>query len=119
MRTSDSTSTRKSSPPIRHDGWSAERQLTFLKALARTSSVTRAAAAAGMSRESAYRLRARAAGALFAAAWDRTLAQRSQLRGPAPQLVRARHSGNPANPPISKVLKVTRKVMTPRFDGGR
>ena len=41
--------------------------------LARTRSVTRAARAAGMSRESAYRLRNRDPDGLFAAAWDRAL----------------------------------------------
>jgi molybdenum-dependent DNA-binding transcriptional regulator ModE len=61
------------SPKIRRDGWTAERQLRFLDTLARTRSVTRAARAAGMSRESAYRLRRRKDGALFAAAWDRAL----------------------------------------------
>lgn len=55
---------------IRRDGWTPERQLRFLETLARTRSVTRAAASAGMSRESAYRLRARRDGALFAAIWD-------------------------------------------------
>jgi len=60
-------------PKIRRDGWTAERQLRFLDAVARTRSVTRAAAFAGMSRESAYRLRARREGALFAAAWDRAM----------------------------------------------
>jgi hypothetical protein len=59
-------------PRIRRDGWTAERQLRFLDVLARTRSVTRAAAFAGMSRESAYRLRTRAG--LFAALWDRALA---------------------------------------------
>ncbi len=58
---------------IRRDGWTAERQLRFLDVLAGTRSVTRAAAAVGMNRKSAYRLRNRADGALFAAAWDRTL----------------------------------------------
>ena len=57
----------------RRDGWTAERQLRFLDALSRTRSVTRAAKVAGMSRESAYRFRARRDGALFAAAWDRIL----------------------------------------------
>ena len=57
--------------PTRRDGWSAERQLRFLDTLGRTRSVTTAARAAGMSRESAYRLRARAA--LFALLWDRAL----------------------------------------------
>ncbi len=54
-------------------GWTAARQLTFLEALARTRSVTRAARAAGMSRESAYRLRKRDPNGLFAAAWDRAI----------------------------------------------
>jgi hypothetical protein len=58
---------------IRRDGWTAERQLRFLDALAGTRSVSKAAAAAGMSRESAYRLRERRDGALFAALWDDAL----------------------------------------------
>lgn len=66
----------------RRDGWTPERQLRFLAALARTRSVTRAAAAAGMSRESAYRLRARRDGALFAAAWDRALRRPSPSKEP-------------------------------------
>ena len=63
-----------SSSRIRCDGWTAERQLRFLETLAQTRSVIRAAAAAGMSRESAYRLRDRRDGALFAALWERALA---------------------------------------------
>jgi hypothetical protein len=59
---------------IRRDGWTAERQIRFLDALASTRSVVNAAASAGMSRESAYRLRTRAGGVLFAALWDRVLA---------------------------------------------
>jgi hypothetical protein len=57
----------------RRDGWTPARQLRFLDALARTRSVTRAAVAAGMSRESAYRLRNRDPDGLFAAAWNRLL----------------------------------------------
>jgi hypothetical protein len=56
----------------RRDGWTAERQLTFLDMLWQTRSITKAARAAGMSRESAYRLRARAE--LFTALWDRACA---------------------------------------------
>jgi hypothetical protein len=56
----------------RRDGWTVERQLAFLDALTRTRSISKAARAAGMSRESAYRLRDRAH--LFAALWDRALA---------------------------------------------
>src|SRR5438552_14569007 len=59
------------------DGWTAERQLRFLDTLARTRSVIKSAAAAGMSRESAYRLRERREGALFAALWDEALAFRA------------------------------------------
>lgn len=56
----------------RRHGWTVERQLAFLAALVPTRSVTLAARAVGMSRESAYRLRHRAG--LFAALWDRALA---------------------------------------------
>lgn len=61
---------------IRADGWTAKRQLLFLDTLARTRSVSKAAAASGKSRESAYRLRERRDGALFAALWDEALAFR-------------------------------------------
>jgi hypothetical protein len=64
---------QNSTPKIRRDGWTPERQLGFLDALARTRSVTAAATSVGMSRESAYRLRARLAGGLFALLWDRAL----------------------------------------------
>jgi hypothetical protein len=57
----------------RRDGWTIRRQLAFLDVLAQTRSVTAAARAAGMSRESAYRLRRRPSASLFAAAWDRAL----------------------------------------------
>jgi hypothetical protein len=60
----------------RRDGWTAERQLRFLETLARTRSIGKAATAARMSRESAYRLRERREGALFAALWDEALAFR-------------------------------------------
>jgi len=54
-------------PAIRHDGWTAERKALFLDALADHGNVLRACAAAGLSREAAYRLRRR--DALFARAW--------------------------------------------------
>jgi hypothetical protein len=62
------------SPTVRRNGWTAERQLRFLDALASCSNVARAAASVGMSREGAYRFRNRRGGALFAALWDRALA---------------------------------------------
>lgn len=57
----------------RRDGWTAARQLAFLGALIRTRSVTAAARAAGMSRESAYRLRKREPDGLFALSWARAM----------------------------------------------
>jgi hypothetical protein len=65
---------RPECPKIRRDGWTPKRQLRFLVTLAHTKSITRAAASAGMSRESAYRLRGRRDGALFTLLWDRALA---------------------------------------------
>lgn len=101
----------------RRDGWTAERQLRFLDALGRTRSVTRAARAAGMSRESAYRLRRRREAALFAAAWDKALQPRpieSHEVGHGSRLAaRLRSAGYGANPP--KVTK-RKKCTTPRFE---
>jgi hypothetical protein len=73
MSASDSLHSPRLRARIRRDGWTAERQLRFLDMLARTRSVGNAAACAGMSRTSAYRLRERREGALFAALWDRAL----------------------------------------------
>jgi hypothetical protein len=71
MSASDSPGPQQKRRKIRCDGWTAERQIRFLVALLGTRSVSKAAAAAGMSRESAYRLRDRAGAELFAALWDR------------------------------------------------
>lgn len=68
----------KAESKIRQDGWTAERQLRFLDTLGETRSVSKAATAAGMSRESAYRLRERRDGALFAFLWDCVLAPQPQ-----------------------------------------
>ncbi len=62
------------SPAItRHDGWTPARQAMFLEALASTQSVAQAARAAGMSRQSAYALRARLKGEPFDLAWHAAL----------------------------------------------
>jgi hypothetical protein len=53
-----------------------ERQRTFIATLAHTGCVGRAALAAGMSRESAYRLRRRKSAESFAGAWDSIMAAR-------------------------------------------
>jgi hypothetical protein len=57
----------------RRDGWTAERQADFLGMLAETGSVIGACEAVGMSRKSAYRLRALPGAGSFAAAWDAAL----------------------------------------------
>ncbi|MCW3847733.1 hypothetical protein OF829_10820 [Sphingomonas sp. LB-2] len=61
-------STRK-----RHDGWTPQRQKTFLAALYACGSVATAAKAVGMSPRTAYRLRTRPGAESFAAAWDKLL----------------------------------------------
>ena len=60
----------------RHDGWTTERQATFLRELAASHSVKKAAKAAGMSRQSAYGLRARLKGEPFDLAWNAALHRR-------------------------------------------
>jgi len=93
------------SPKIRRDGWTPERQLRFLNTLARTRSVTRAARAAGMSRESAYRLRARKDGALFAAAWDRALEGHKLISPARARPIRPRSISRENPPKVTKSMK--------------
>jgi hypothetical protein len=57
----------------RRDGWTVERQAEFVGMLAETGSVLGACEAVGMSRKSAYRLRALPGAESFAAAWDAAL----------------------------------------------
>ena len=57
----------------RRDGWTAQRQADFIGMLAETGSVLGACEAVGMSRKSAYRLRALPGAESFAAAWDAVL----------------------------------------------
>ena len=57
----------------RHDGWTSDKQVAFVAALARLPSVTAAARSVGMGARSAYRLRARAGAESFAEAWDHAL----------------------------------------------
>ena len=56
--------------PARRDGWTAERQAAFLRNLASTHDVSAAAKSVGMTRQSAYKLRARLRGEPFDMAWD-------------------------------------------------
>jgi len=74
----------------RADGWTAERQRLFVRHLAETRSVSRSAAAVGMSRETAYRLRRRAGARSFAAAWDAALAFRPSGDACEPAWLRSR-----------------------------
>ncbi len=60
----------------RRDGWTVRRQADFLGMLAETGSVMGACEAVGMSRKSAYALRARPGAESFAAAWDAALGRR-------------------------------------------
>lgn len=60
-------------PKARGDGWSPQRQLDFIAALAESGCVTEACAAVGASPSGAYRLRARTDAVSFRAAWDAAL----------------------------------------------
>ena len=68
--------------PPRHHEWTAVRMVAFLRELAATLSVSRAARSVGMSRQSAYKLRRRLPA--FAEAWDGALADLRLDEPPAP-----------------------------------
>lgn len=55
---------------LRHDGWTAARQRTFLESIAEGCTVDEACRLVGLSPASAYAFRRRAAGAAFAAGWN-------------------------------------------------
>lgn len=55
--------------------WTPAKMAAFLRALAATHSVSAAAASVGMSRQSAYKLRARTRGKAFFQAWDKAFHQ--------------------------------------------
>jgi hypothetical protein len=57
----------------RHDGWTAEKQIAFIEALAETACVEEACKRVGMSESGAYQLRRRPSGAPFRRAWDAAL----------------------------------------------
>lgn len=54
----------------RHNGWTPDRQLDFIEALAASGCVTEAAKAVGLSTAAAYKLRARPDAQAFRLAWD-------------------------------------------------
>lgn len=55
---------------LRHDGWTPERQRTFLSAIAQGCTITAACRRVGLTPASAYALRDRAAGSAFALGWS-------------------------------------------------
>jgi len=57
----------------RHDGWTVEKQIAFIEALAETGIVEEACRRVGMSRTSADNLRHRPCGAPFRRAWEAAL----------------------------------------------
>jgi len=69
----DKSTALTTTPATRHDGWTVARQSLFLRELAASHSVKRAAKAARMSRQSAYGLRARLKGEPFDLAWTAAL----------------------------------------------
>ncbi|MEL7317219.1 MAG: hypothetical protein AAFN04_01115 [Pseudomonadota bacterium] len=71
--TSSSATPAPNDPLPGEVGWTPARQVLFLRALASTQSVARAARAAGLSRQSAYQLRARMKGEPFDLAWAAAL----------------------------------------------
>jgi len=57
----------------RHDGWTPEKQIGFIEALAQCGCVAEACGRVGMSKQSAYALRARIDAQSFRIAWDTAL----------------------------------------------
>ena len=106
----------------RRDGWTAQRQADFLGYLAETGSVMGACEAVGMSRKSAYALRARAGAESFAAAWDAALggpvrnvtvtdleflAHHGLIR---PVMFRGRYRGVSRKPSVSALLRLAGRL---------
>ena len=90
----------------RKDGWTAERQRRFVDLLAAGCGPTEAAAAVGMSKQSAFGLRRRAGAESLAAAWDSAAAFAARRRAAA-----ARRKGDYA--------RGVEGVLVPRFYRGR
>lgn len=72
---------RKAPSRIRHDGWTARRQLVFLRLLEAGGSVASAALHAGMAPTSAYRFRRRDPRSLFAQTWAYLDQVRAETKG--------------------------------------
>jgi hypothetical protein len=81
-RTGKQPRTRSAKPPTftptprareRHDGWTADRQLAFIEALAECACVDEACAKVGVSRSAGYAFRTRAEARSFRVAWEAAL----------------------------------------------
>ena len=64
------TATLPADAPARQDGWTPERQRAFIEAIAEGHTVSDACRLVGMTKQSAYAFRKRAAGAAFALGWS-------------------------------------------------
>lgn len=95
----------------RADGWTPLRQAEFLGHLASTRSVSAAARAVGMARETAYRLRRRAGAEGFAAAWDAVMGAAAPGRKVTPPDLFQRLSSGTLRPVMRRgqVLGVVQK----------
>ena len=106
----------------RRDGWTVQRQTDFLGMLAETGSVMGACEAVGMSRKSAYALRARTGAESFAAAWDTALGAPAR-KVTAPDLdflarhglvrvvtFRGRYRGSWARPDDCALLRLVQRI---------
>jgi len=106
----------------RSDGWTVQRQTDFLGMLAETGSVAGACEAVGISRKSAYALRARPGAESFAAAWDTALGAPAR-KVTAPDLdflahhglvpvvaFRGRYRGSWARPDDCALLRLVRRT---------
>lgn len=82
----------------RRDGWTIERQADFLGMLAETGSVIGACEAVGISRKSAYQLRARPGAESFAAAWN------AALGGEGRKVTSPRHNPVNCNPLVRLMM---------------
>jgi hypothetical protein len=106
----------------RRDGWTVQRQAAFVGMLAETGSVMGACEATGMSRKSAYALRARPGAESFAAAWDAALgAPVRKVTAPTVDFLayhglirlvmfRGRYRGSSARPDDSALLRLVRRL---------
>lgn len=111
----------------RHDGWTAERQRTFLSTLAETGCISEACTRAGVASRSAYRLRQRPDAAEFARAWDQalrlatvrltTVAYERAVRGSVKEFWREDQLVAQTRTPSDRLLIFLLGHLLPRADG--